>query len=66
MGNIYFILKEFFHISGKVLSVEWIGHLESRVVSAGGSEADANYIYEEFHNIIKFRKLKARREYFIY
>lgn len=45
----YASLASSFRITGKLFSVEWVGHVERRVVAAGGTEKDAEAIYNAFH-----------------
>jgi hypothetical protein len=54
-------LADVFCMTGKVLSNEWLGHLERRVTAAGGTERDAHCIYEEFHAIKAAHKRRAKR-----
>ena len=37
--------------TGKLLAVEWLGHLVKRIRAEGGEEADAHAIYEAFHEL---------------
>jgi hypothetical protein len=52
---------DFFNMTGKVLSGEWLGHLERRVVAAGGSEQDAHCIYDSFHEAKKVHRKAISR-----
>eukprot|EP00966_Prymnesium_polylepis_P204724 4742620-Prymnesium_polylepis.1 len=47
-------------MSGKMFSIEWIGHVVKRVVAQGGDEAAAHRIYEAFHHLHRAAKLEAR------
>lgn len=57
-NGIYTTLSEYFSITGRMLSLEWIGHIEKRVVAAGGTPLNSQYIYDQFHKEIKTHKLK--------
>jgi kinesin family protein 2/24 len=57
-NGIYATLSEYFSITGRMLSLEWIGHIEKRVIAAGGTVENAQYIYDQFHKEIKSHKLK--------
>ena len=52
-------------MTGKVLGSEWVGHLERRVVAAGGTEQDAHCIYDAFHEAkaahVQTKKKRASR-----
>lgn len=37
-------------MTGKVLGCEWVGHLERRAVAAGGTEQDAQCVYNAFYS----------------
>ena len=45
--------------TGKMLSIEWLGHVVKRVCAEGGDEADAHRIYEAFHELHRAAKLEA-------
>ena len=47
--------------TGKLLSVEWLGHLVKRIRAEGGEESDAHRIYEAFHEEYQAAKLEAIR-----
>ena len=53
-------LVQHFCLSGRLLSTEWIGHCERRVVSGGGTVAEAHEIYEAFHKLVESDKIKAK------
>ena len=53
-------LADSFHITGKLFSVEWKGHVERRVVAAGGTEKDAEAIYDAFHEKLRQHKEKEK------
>ena len=55
-GKLAAIAPYFQNMTGRALSVEWLGHLERRVVAAGGTEEDASKIYEAFHALIANHK----------
>lgn len=57
----YSNLANVFHISGKVMHGEWIGHVERRVVAAGGTLKDAHIIYDAFHELVAHQKASARK-----
>jgi len=46
--------------SGKELSVVWRGELIRRFVDRGGTESDADYVYETFRSLVAAAKRKAR------
>ena len=46
-----------FHLTGILFSVEWMNDVTRRVCAAGGSEQDAEVIYDAFHLLLK--KYKA-------
>lgn len=49
-------------MTGRVLSNEWLGHVERRVVAAGGSEADAHCIYDAFYEAkVEYKENKFKR-----
>ncbi len=54
-------LVEYFTVSGKVLSTEWIGHLERRVMAAGGTMDEAHIIYNSFYEVRKQYEVAYRR-----
>ena len=45
--------------TGKMLSIEWLGHVVKRVHAEGGDEADAHRIYEAFHELHQAAKREA-------
>ena len=56
-------LESVFCISGKVLSTEWIGHIERRVIAAGGTTEEAHLIYDSFYDLNrKFRMSRGRKQ----
>ncbi len=55
-GGRFLTVSESFRLSGKLLSIEWRGDFVKRVCAAGGSEADADVIYDAFHQLIKKHK----------
>ena len=56
-------LSESFQLTGKLFSVEWIGDVEKRVVAAGGTKDDANYIYDKFHELVKKDKERQKKKH---
>ena len=44
----------------KLFSVEWRGHVVKRVVAAGGTEGDAEVIYDAFHEHLSRHKEKEK------
>ena len=48
--------------TGKLLAVEWIGHLTKRVSAQGGDEGDAHAIYEAFHAELRRSKAQQQRQ----
>ena len=57
-GGEFELISDSFQLSGKLFSIEWIGHVERRVVAAGGTEEQAHKIYDAFHDLIKQAKSK--------
>ena len=55
-------LETSFFITGKRLSTEWIGHLERRVLAAGGTLEEAHLIYDSFYELKKAHERKIRKE----
>lgn len=55
-------LESSFHITGKRLSTEWIGHLERRVLAAGGTVEEAHLIYDSFYALRKEYKNSIHNE----
>ena len=53
-------LAEVFHLSGKQLFIMWKGDVDKRVVAAGGTEGDADFIYTKFRELVAAAKKKAR------
>lgn len=51
-GGKYAFLASSFCLTGKLFSVEWIGHVRRRAMAAGGTEADGEAIYDAFHGLI--------------
>ena len=49
-------------MTGKLLSVEWLGHVVKSVRAEGGEEADAHRIYEAFHEEHAKAKREARQQ----
>ncbi|GMH48814.1 hypothetical protein TrRE_jg2407, partial [Triparma retinervis] len=52
-GGKYKKLAEYMVVSGKQLKNMWRGDVIKRLVAAGGSDADAEWIYDKFHEIAK-------------
>jgi hypothetical protein len=60
-GGVYAHLSVCFGgFTGKLLSVEWLGHLVKRVRAEGGDEQDAHRIYEAFHEVLQAARLEAK------
>ena len=60
-GGVYAHLRMCFAgFTGKLLSVEWIGHLVKRVRAEGGDEAEAHRIYDAFHVELQAARAEAR------
>mmetsp|Transcript_19338 Transcript_19338/g.27799 ORF Transcript_19338/g.27799 Transcript_19338/m.27799 type:complete len:208 (+) Transcript_19338:1114-1737(+) len=55
-------LARVFAMTGKVLANEWIGHIERRVVAAGGTEEEAHLIYDAFYNLRQSYKSQQKRK----
>lgn len=55
-GRYKHLAPYFQNLTGRMLSVEWLGHLERRVVSAGGRPEDAAAIYDAFHELLTRHK----------
>ena len=51
-------LVDVFAITGKVLSHEWIGHVERRVLAAGGTVEEAHLIYDAFYDARKAYRVR--------
>jgi hypothetical protein len=47
-----------FHLSGKMFGAAWINDIVRRTEAAGGTEADANAIYDAFHK----KKLELKKK----
>jgi hypothetical protein len=59
----YAALAPSFTLSGKLFSVEWIGHVQRRAVAAGGTEGDGTFIYDSFHDLLaKHKKAAAKKK----
>ena len=50
-GKFAHLARCFGGFTGKMLSIEWLGHVVKRVAAEGGAEADAHRIYEAFHEL---------------
>ena len=48
-------------MTGKVLSLEWLGHIKKRCVAQGGTAEQAEAIYDAFHALHAKAKLAQRR-----
>ena len=48
----YKLLSDSFNLTGKMFSIEWIGHVQRRASAAGGTEADGTAIYDAFHELL--------------
>jgi len=53
-------LAEVFVLGGKQLHIMWKGDVDKRVLAAGGSQADADDIYDTFHEMVREAKKKKR------
>jgi len=57
-GGRYADIADCFHLSGKMLGAAWINDIVRRTEAAGGTEADANAIYDAFHK----KKLELKKK----
>lgn len=59
-GGRYAHLASSFSLTGKLFSVEWIGHVHRRAVAAGGTEAEGEAIYDAFHDLVARHKAASK------
>ncbi|GMI35717.1 hypothetical protein TeGR_g12391 [Tetraparma gracilis] len=62
LGGEYVALSEVFVLTGKQLHIMWQGDVVKRVIAAGGTEANAELIYNTFRDMVADAKKKARKE----
>lgn len=55
----YAAMVDCFHLSGKMFGAAWINDIVKRTEAAGGTEADANTIYDAFHKVRLEQKKKG-------
>jgi hypothetical protein len=60
-GSEYEGLSEVMVLTGKQLSIMWKGDVDKRILAAGGSQDNADYIYDEFKKLVAEAKKNARK-----
>ena len=60
-GGRFSALAEYFLMSGKIFATAWKGDVDKRVLAAGGSQEDADFIYDTFHDLVRDAKTKKSK-----
>ena len=51
-------LGDYFMITGKIFATMWKGDVDKRILAAGWTQVDADFVYEAFHDLVKEAKKK--------